>query len=831
MVKGQLEVGDKTLMIDIADDDKKPEIKDPQLAKVYARLLEVREKRNLVLPRPSRLREKYVQYGVEKELKLRDYQVQAVVHLLMMSRFFLGEDCGLGKCKTLDSRVLTDKGLLRLGDLAPKGIPLVPDTFYPLAEPLRVWTGQEWADVRRFYYGGVKPIRRIKTKRGYETTGSFVHPLWVRRSDGIETFVPTKDLQIGDWCCIVRSEVEFPQEEPNLPVPDLSKMGLVTIEQVPGYIFRATKSHTINFIRDYFDSDRLVDKDAIGVSSASERLLRDVQMLLLRFGILSSRCSKEINDHTYWQLTICDEDAGTFERIIGSALPRKKNLPSVLRGSPPRSNYDPIVSITEEFQEVADIEVDDPSHAFVSDGFLNHNTIECISALCHIWDRMPDHKVIVLTTKSAAPQWVSEFQKFTAGVKTFLCRGSKAKRQEIRAAFMMTKEPCVLVMNYRTAVVDITDMQGWKGASIIFDEATAFKSTTAQVHQVCKHLSFQAVRTWALSGTLIKNNLMEGYGIYNVVVPGLFGSKNRFMQDYCIIQMQRIANGRQIPIVKGYRKKDIVAFKRVIDPYFLGRPKHEVAPELPPLTTREIRVELTPEQSKKYDEALSGLLTIGGEEKETTKLTSIIYCQEIADHPILIKAEGESSKMEALIEILTEGDLAGEKVIIFTRFRQMVNHAIPVLKEHKVPCVRVTGDENDMQRKAAMETFQNPESNVNVIWITMAGGDAINLQAAKAIIFYDSPWSAGDYIQCLGRMIRIGSEHENVFAYHMIADGTVDERVQEVLNKKMALIEAVIGKRVKGEKGDPIEFKAGGEIDDLFSLLKQDAVKRTRGRK
>jgi len=458
-------------------------------------------------------------------------------------------------------------------------------------------------------------------------------------------------------------------------------------------------------------------------------------------------------------------------------------------------------------------------------------SLTTIAALCHLWDRDPDMKVIVLTTKSASAQWVSEFQKFTIGIQTFLCRGTKTQRQAVRTAYMRATGPCVLVLNYRTAVVDITDMQGWKGYSLVTDEGTAYKSTGAQAHQVCKHLSFQAKRTWCLTATLIKNNLMEGYGIYNVVVPGLFGSKNRFMQDYCIIQMQRIANGRQIPIVKGYRKKDIVAFKRVIDPYFLGRPKHEVAPELPPLTTREIRVELTPEQSKKYDEALSGLLTIGGEEKETTKLTSIIYCQEIADHPILIKAEGESSKMEALIEILTEGDLAGEKVIIFTRFRQMVNHAIPVLKEHKVPCVRVTGDENDMQRKAAMETFQNPESNVNVIWITMAGGDAINLQAAKAIIFYDSPWSAGDYIQCLGRMIRIGSEHENVFAYHMIADGTVDERVQEVLNKKMALIEAVIGKRVKGEKGDPIEFKAGGEIDDLFSLLKQDAVKRTRGRK
>jgi SNF2 family DNA or RNA helicase len=218
------------------------------------------------------------------------------------------------------------------------------------------------------------------------------------------------------------------------------------------------------------------------------------------------------------------------------------------------------------------------------------------------------------------------------------------------------------------------------------------------------------------------------------------------------------------------------------------------------------------------------------EEKEVSKLTAVTYCQEIVNHLGLIGQEGGSSKLDALVEMLTEGDLAGEKVIVFTRFRKMVDIAIPVLEKEGVKCTRVTGTENDLQRRDAMNLFQKADSGTNVIFITMAGGDAINLQAAKAIVFYDSPWSAGDLIQILGRMIRIGSDHDKVYAFNMVAESgkvgqkvTIDGRVQQVLAGKMNLIEAVIGKRVKGEKGDAVDYRIDSDVNELFNLLKDDA--------
>jgi SNF2 family DNA or RNA helicase len=301
------------------------------------------------------------------------------------------------------------------------------------------------------------------------------------------------------------------------------------------------------------------------------------------------------------------------------------------------------------------------------------------------------------------------------------------------------------------------------------------------------------------------------------------------MNNFCVVQMTTVRNNRKVPKIVGYRRSDIDKFRELIDLYYLGRPKHAVAEELPVLTTRDVRVGLTKFQQEKYNEALTGFLEHGDGElrdySETVQMTKLIYCQEIVNHPGLIEFDGYTSeKLDALVDMLTDGgDLADEKVIVFTRFKEMVNIAIPALEKLGIVCTRVTGDENEKQRKTAMAEFQDFDSSTQVIFITMAGGDAINLQSAKALVFFDTPWSAGDYLQILGRMIRIGSEHDSVYALHLVAKGTIDEYVQAVVKKKMKLIEQVLGERVKGNKGSDIIYDQGSGTKDLLDMMIADA--------
>jgi len=468
-------------------------------------------------------------------------------------------------------------------------------------------------------------------------------------------------------------------------------------------------------------------------------------------------------------------------------------------------------------------------------------TLQSISALAYSWDTSPDLKAIVMTTKSAIDQWRDEFAKFTTGVKTYTVSGTKAEREAVYRAFDTATGPTVLIMGYRSAVNDFSTLQHWQGYALITDEATAYKTPTTQIHKVILWMSKKASRVWALTATLIKNNLMEGYGIYSVLVPGLFpAAKNKFMIEYCVIKLQSIGRGRQVPIIVGYRKDDIAKFREMIDPYFLGRPKHEVSNELPSLTMRDVKVAMTAKQLSKYGEATDGLLDVikGGEEeqRETTKLTALIYCQQIVNDLGLLGYEGEDSpKLDALAELLEE-DLEGEKVIVFTRFRKMVDIAAPYLKGKGIECVRITGDEDAGERREAAKKFQDPSSKTRVCFITMAGSEAVNLQAAKAIVFYDSPWSAGDYLQVLGRMIRIGSTHDKVYAIHLITQGTIDGYVAQVLKRKMQLIESVLGKRLKGE-GGPDENADGkavientNELNELFDEMVK-GVKSQKGGK
>lgn len=457
-------------------------------------------------------------------------------------------------------------------------------------------------------------------------------------------------------------------------------------------------------------------------------------------------------------------------------------------------------------------------------------TIEIITGLTYVWANEGPTKTLILTTKSAVLQWAAEFAKFTKGVTTYVYRGTPKQRAKIYKAWQDHKSgPCVLISNYRLICSDFTTFQNWKGGVLIADEATAFKNTSTQVFKVIRHLASQSSRVWGATATLIKNSLMEGYSIYQVIVPGLFPSTmNKFMTEYCVLEMMSIpGRAGKIPKVVGYLPSKVVEFRNKMDPFYLGRPKHDVASELPTLTTKIIEVGLSEEQEAKYADAVAGILTVKQEEKEVSKLTSLIYCQQIVNDLSLIGAEGTSDKVETLVDLLTgEGEFADDKVILFTRFKSMVDVVEKRLKKEGLKVVRVTGDEKDTERQEAQKQFQDFKSGVNVICITMAGGDAINLQAAKAVIFIDTPWSAGDLIQIVGRMIRVGSLHANAYSVHLVAKrlkGSIDQHVMKIMGKKMQLLEKVLGKRIK-EEGDDELIESSRDIDELYESLKGDII-------
>jgi SNF2 family DNA or RNA helicase len=148
-----------------------------------------------------------------------------------------------------------------------------------------------------------------------------------------------------------------------------------------------------------------------------------------------------------------------------------------------------------------------------------------------------------------------------------------------------------------------------------------------------------------------------------------------------------------------------------------------------------------------------------------------------------------------------------------------------VVEKKGIKVTRITGAENEQERRDNMRAFQNSSDDTRVVFITMAASEAINLQTAKAIIFIDSPWSAGDFLQILGRMIRIGSVHDRVYAVHLVVNNSVDGHVMKVLRRKIDLINKTLGKRIKGEDEADFVVEESNDILSLFGDLQQDAKK------
>lgn len=400
-------------------------------------------------------------------------------------------------------------------------------------------------------------------------------------------------------------------------------------------------------------------------------------------------------------------------------------------------------------------------------------TFQTISALCYMWER-ESLKTIVITTKSAKRQWWDEFGKFTnQGDKVAVVDGKPQTRRDMYESFAKDDNR-VLILHYHLLIQDYAYLlSAIKNIryTLVLDEVANLKNFKSKTHKICFALANNknVARVIGLTATLLKNRLEEGFGVYRVIKPDIFSTYNKFLDEFCIIKMQKVPGNRQVPIVVGHSKIQIHNFRQAIDPHFIGRLKYDVAKELPKIITRVIDCSLSKQQVNLYKEIyMSNTLTKpDGEVMELTDLTQNGYAQAVVNSPVLLGfTVTEDPKLETMLDLL-ENELSDEKVIIFSQLRSMVDTMMPHLTKIKRKPCRITGSDKEKEREAAKKGFQGDK--YDTICITTAGSEAINLQQASVIILYDTPWSWGDYLQILGRAVRIGSPYEGVTVYHMAA--------------------------------------------------------------
>lgn len=431
-------------------------------------------------------------------------------------------------------------------------------------------------------------------------------------------------------------------------------------------------------------------------------------------------------------------------------------------------------------------------------------TAQATSAYIRLYEKDQDLSCLVVTVKSSIYQWAREVRRFSKNIKVMVLdtdsyedyRGkrhkalSKEKSTDFRKKCInIFKEENynILVLNYALMMIENNELVSLfsdqsKKFMLIYDEATFFKTYNPKskyerktkqkkllkeqeaisrgeefvdsgkeyisAYQAALNLSLRASRCYGLTATPIKNRLEEAYSLYKVINPELFGNITSFRNSFCVYKQLRIGSRYINKLVQYKNLKD---FSEKIKPYYLGRSKREVAPELPPIINKNILLKMHPFQEKKYEESLHGLLTLGsGVDKYPETLAKLSYCQSISNTPTLIGFPKETSSKEEELDRLLNEELDSKKVIVYTNSKEWIDKLSLLYKNS----VKITGDVSGKNRQDAMDKFTN-SPDCNLIFINKAGIESINLQVAGTIIFLDTPWSYGDYLQCLTGESRI----------------------------------------------------------------------------
>ncbi|WP_404456420.1 SNF2 helicase associated domain-containing protein [Oceanobacillus kapialis] len=385
---------------------------------------------------------------------------------------------------------------------------------------------------------------------------------------------------------------------------------------------------------------------------------------------------------------------------------------------------------------------------------------------------------LIVCPSSLTYNWHYELRKFAPEIVASIIDGSKAARKETLRKAM---EGDVVITSYPLLRQDVSLYEKQSFHTVLFDEAQAFKNPTTQIFRTVKKI--QADYRFALTGTPMENHLEELWSIFHVVFPELF----RGLKEYSNLTQKQVA--------------------RRIRPFMLRRVKGDVLAELPQKTEERSSVDLFEEQKKLYAAYLAKLRhdTLKHLDKDTLRknririLAGLTRLRQICCHPALfvVGYKGKSAKLEQLKRLMEESRLAGRRVLIFSQFTQMLGIIGKELSQEGIPYFYLDGQTASEERMDRVNRFNEGERDMFLISLK-AGGTGLNLTGADTVILYDSWWNPAVEQQAADRAHRIGQKNE-VQVIKLVARGTIEEKMNELQERKKQLIEAVIDPKEKRE--------------------------------
>jgi SNF2 family DNA or RNA helicase len=402
----------------------------------------------------------------------------------------------------------------------------------------------------------------------------------------------------------------------------------------------------------------------------------------------------------------------------------------------------------------------------------------------HGIDERPARPSLIVVPRSLVHNWMAEAEKFTPSLRVLdFSSANRTASAESFAGFD------VVLSTYGTLRQDIVELKEIEFHYVILDEAQAIKNAATVSSKAARLLRGRHRLT--LSGTPIENHLGELWSIFEFLNPGLLGQSAVF---------QRATSAASLD------PETITLLSRGLRPFILRRTKGQVARELPEKTEQTILCELSPRERTFYDglhrhyraSVLEQVKRVGLKRSQMHILEALLRLRQAACHPGLVDATklgGSSAKLDVLIPRLAEVIAEGHKALVFSQFTSLLAIVRAQLDKDGVTYEYLDGRTRD--RRTPVERFQSdPACQVFLISLK-AGGVGLNLTAAEYVFLLDPWWNPAVEAQAIDRTHRIGQTRE-VFAYRLIAAGTIEEKVMELQRTKRDLADAILSPAQSG---------------------------------
>ncbi|MDX2754592.1 DEAD/DEAH box helicase [Streptomyces scabiei] len=419
---------------------------------------------------------------------------------------------------------------------------------------------------------------------------------------------------------------------------------------------------------------------------------------------------------------------------------------------------------------------------------------------------------LVVCPASLLGNWQREIARFAPGVPVRRFHGPDRTLDDLAGGFVLTTYGTMRSTAPRLA------QQEW--GMVVADEAQHVKNPYSATAKALR--TIPAPARVALTGTPVENNLSELWALLDWTTPGLLGPLKSFRARHA----RAVENGEN----PGHDEA-VTRLARLVRPFLLRRKKSDpgIVPELPPKTETDHPVPLTREQAALYEavvrESLLAIETADGMARRGLVLKLLGALKQICDHPALYLKEepatatgerfvGRSGKLALLDELLDTLLSEDGSALVFTQYVGMARLITAHLAARAVPVELLHGGTPVTEREHMVDRFQSGATPVLVLSLK-AAGTGLNLTRAGHVVHFDRWWNPAVEEQATDRAYRIG-QTQPVQVHRLITEGTVEDRIAEMLESKRALSDAVLG---SGEAA--LTELTDRELTDLVSLRRQ----------